>query len=157
MIAVVLWLNVIQVTVRTLQMGAPGYHFGLVSQEQYLEDNLGWYARAIEKITKFPEGDRVIFLWEPRGYYCLPRCESDEVLDRWVHEMRTGADPDLLSNRWVAEEFSHVLVYRAGADFIRQDDDRYAASEWAALDAFLETLILQEDFGETYELYRLLP
>ena len=89
LIGIVLWLNVIQVASRTLQMGAPRYHFGLVSSRQYLEDNLGWYARAMEAVRALPEGNRVVTLWEARGYYCNPVCESDEVLDRWVHQMRT--------------------------------------------------------------------
>ncbi len=157
LISVVLWLNVLQVAGRTLQMGSPGFHFGLVEPQRYLEDNLGWYARAMETLRSLPEGDRAVLLWEPRGYYCNPKCDSDEVLDRWVHKMRIGSTPDTVGSEWTAAGYTHLLVYRAGADFIRQDDNRYANTEWEALDLFLDGLPLQEDFGGTYELYQLQP
>ncbi len=157
LVAIVLWLNVLQVAARTLQTGAPRYHFGLISSQQYLEDNLGWYARAMEALRALPDGNRVVTLWEARGYYCSPVCESDEVLDRWVHQMRTRSNSETITDNWAEAGFSHLLVYRTGADFIRADDDRYKPSEWAAFEAVLERLEIVEDFGATYELYLLQP
>ena len=157
LISVVLWLNVVQVAGKTLQMDSLGYHFGVVEHQRYLEDNLGWYARAMEIVRSLPEGDRAVLLWEPRGYYCNPRCESDEVLDRWVHKLRTGSTPETIGQDWTEEGFSHMLVYRAGADFIRGDDERYEPAEWDALEQFLAGLPLQEDIGGIYMLYRLQP
>ncbi len=157
LIVFVLGLNTFQVTVSTLKSGAPMVVLNLRPPQEYLADNLGWYAPAAKAVGDLPESARVLMLWEARGYYCMPKCTADEVLDRWVHDMRVYGDPQRVLESWQQSGFSHLLFYRTGAEFIKVDDPRYHPTEWIALESLLGSLSTPEDYGHTYELYSLLP
>jgi hypothetical protein len=104
-----------------------------------------------------PDGARVLTLWEPRGLYCLPKCYPDEVLDRWVIAIRELQDPSLVLQSWENAGYTHILYYKLGAEFIREDDARYRTSDWKALHEFLARLPPPTDIGGVYELYSLAP
>lgn len=157
LVVFVLWLNVLHTGVEVVRGGALPVVIGIESERTYLEANLGWYAWSMESLRDLPGEARVLMLWEPRGFYCLPVCDSDEVLDRWVHAMRSLGDPEAVLEAWRGAGFTHVLYHRVGARFIQDDDPRYLPSEWDRLEAFLASLPLQESYGGVYELYRLEP
>lgn len=96
-------------------------------------------------------------LWEPRSYYCLPRCVPDEILDQWRHARQTIGEPQEILNSWRAKGYTHLLYNRFGADFVRADDKRYRDTDWLALDELLSQLQEPVDFGGAYELYSLEP
>jgi hypothetical protein len=163
LIALVLGLNTFEVATTTLQQGAPNAILGLKPEADFLADNLGWYAPAMQALRQLPPDQRALLLWEPRSLYCLPRCDPDEVLDRWKRERYPvlAAEPEennaILSN-WRAAGYTHLLYYRLGADFIRQEGGpAYTPDDWLAMDTLLNDLHLVQDFGGTYALYTLKP
>ena len=127
------------------------------SSADYLSGNLGWYYPAANAVRDLPDGSRVLMLWEPRSYYCLPRCVPDEILDQWRHARQTIGEPQEILNSWRAKGYTHLLYNRFGADFVRADDKSYRDSDWLALDALLSQLQEPVDFGGAYELYSLQP
>jgi hypothetical protein len=153
LVLLVLWLSVFEIGVSTLATGAPQELLALNSDEQYLSDNLGWYYPAMQRIRALPSDAQVLMLWEPRSFYCLPECLPDEVLDRWIHDLRTYGEPDLVLKSWEERGYTHVLYYRLGAEFVREEDKRYKPSEWQALDLLLSRLTAVDDIGGVYELY----
>lgn len=153
----VLGLTALQVGVQTVRMGALRVLANDLAPGDYVANNLGWYSPAAQALRELPPGSSALMLWEPRSLYCAPQCEPDEVLDRWIHAYRTLQDPQAITRNWQEQGYSHLLYYRLGAEFIRQDDRRYEPGAWLALDAFLAGLSQVEDFGETYTLYRLTP
>jgi hypothetical protein len=48
---------------------------------------------------------------------------------------------------------THLLFYRAGAEFVRSNDSRYRADDWAGLEDLLAALRLVERIGDAYEIY----
>lgn len=162
MMLFVLGLNVLELGVETLRRGAPQAALGLRGTEAYLEDNLGWHAPAMKAIRDLPSGARVLMLWEPRSLYCLPKCEPDEILDRWLGE-RYGSPsasprgPEEIMESWKQAGYSHLLFYRLGADFIRAESTSYHESDWQALNVLLEGLPIVQEFGGTYTMYELDP
>jgi hypothetical protein len=163
LIALVLGFNAFEVVATTLQQGAPNAILGLKPDADILADNLGWYAPAMQALRQLPPNQRALLLWEPRSLYCLPRCDPDEVLDRWKRERTAvlGAEPgenDAILSNWRAAGYTHLLYYRLGADFIRQEGRlAYTPEDWLAMDALLNNLRLVQDFGSTYALYSLEP
>lgn len=157
LVLLALALNTLQVGLDMLSKGSPQVVVGVQTDRQYLEDNLGWYARAAEAIRQLPTGEKVLMLWEPRSLYCLPACSPDEVLDRWRRDLRTWRNPPAVLDAWRAEGYTHLLLHQAGADFVRQDDSRYTIQEWQSLDELLASLPAPEKFGEAYALYRISP
>jgi hypothetical protein len=153
LVLLVLWLSVFEIGASTLATGAPQELLSLNSADQYLSDNLGWYYPAMQRIRALPSNARVLMLWEPRSFYCLPGCLPDEVLDRWIHDLRTYGGPDLVLKSWEDRGYTHVLYYRLGAEFVREEDKRYKPSDWQALDLLLSRLTAVDDIGGVYQLY----
>jgi hypothetical protein len=156
-ILLVLWLNVFQVADHVVRAGVLQLLGGQKSAQAYLEDNLGWYVRAMQAIQDLPGEVHVLTLYEPRSLYCQPRCQPDEILDRWVTAIRRSGEPSLVLSNWQAEGYTHLLYNRSGAEFIREDDPRYDPAEWQALDELLSLLAPPVDIGGGYELYTLNP
>ena len=163
LIALVLALNTFEVAAATLQQGAFNAWLGLKPEADVLTDNLGWYAPAMQALRQLPPEQRALLLWEPRSLYCLPRCDPDEVLDRWKRGRYPvlGAQPvenDLILSEWRAAGYTHLLYYRLGADFIRRGGGpAYTSEDWQAMEALLKDLRLVQDFGGVYALYTLEP
>ena len=163
LIALVMGLNTFELAIATLQQEAPEAILGLKTDGEVLADNLGWYVPAMQAVRQLSPDQRALLLWEPRSLYCLPRCDPDEVLDRWMRERypSLGAQPvlnDAILSGWRAAGYTHLLYYRLGADFIRREGaPAYIPDDWQALDALLKDLRLVQDFGGTYVLYSLQP
>jgi hypothetical protein len=94
-------------------------------------------------------------LWEARSYYCAPACHPDEMLDHWLHDRNRAMNSRAILYDWRRQGYTHLLVYKLGMDFIRQDDQRYEAGDWQALDGLLGELPEPVDFGGAYQLYAL--
>jgi hypothetical protein len=163
LIALVLALNTWEVAVDTMRQGALDAVLDSKPAEDFLADNLGWYIPAMQALRQLPPDQRVLLLWEPRSLYCLPRCDPDEVLDRWKRERFPvlDAEPeenDAILSDWRAAGYTYILYYRLGADFIRQEGRlAYTTDDWEAMDTLLTDLRLVQDFGGTYLLYALEP
>jgi hypothetical protein len=93
-------LNLWQVGVSVLGSGAPQVLAGLRSSEDFLEGNLGGYMVAMQAVNELPSTSKVLMLWEPRSLYCLPQCDPDEVLDRWIHDRHRFTDPNRILESW---------------------------------------------------------
>lgn len=148
---------VYQTVNRTLTADAAGAALGLRSESSYLERNLGAYAYALDAMRALPEGARVLMLWETRGFYCEPACNSDEIIDRWFHDWRTTGNLDSVLNGWRSLGYTHLLVRTDGMSFVRTEDRQapYTPADWAALDTLLGRLPVVETIGGAYTLYEL--
>ncbi|MBW6475017.1 MAG: glycosyltransferase family 39 protein [Anaerolineaceae bacterium] len=128
--------------------------FGYQSNQEYLEKNLGWYARAIDEINLLDEGERVLFLYEPRGFGCIPKCDPDEILDQWkvtYHEFKSTEE---IIITWKNDGFTHILVYTRGMEFLREEQDpHHPPVELDALEKLTTSLSLVANYGDWYKLY----
>lgn len=131
---------------------------GLEEQSAYRLRRLGAYGPAMEAVRGLGSGARVLLLWEPRSLDCLPVCTPDPWLDRWIMDRKGGAAPERIVAAWRGGGFSHVLLHRAGMEFVRAEGRReYRPSDWGALDATLTLLTSEVAFGDGYALFRIPP
>lgn len=131
---------------------------GLEETGAYQLRRLGAYAPAMEAVRGLDGEGQVLLLWEARSLDCLPICVPDPWLDRWIMDRAGGAAPEQIVARWQVEGFTHVLLHRAGMEFVRAEGRAsYRASDWDALDATLALLTPEQTFGEGYALYRIQP
>ena len=157
-VLLVLWLNAIQVVQHIERSGAIQETLAIISSEEYLDKNLGWYSPTMKYVRQLPVNTKILMLWEARSLYCLPGCQPDELLDRWLTiRKRYGrsVDPQQLVADFKSEGFNYLLFYKTGADFIRESDSRYTPSDWTLLDQFLRLLPTPVSFGDVYFLYTL--
>jgi hypothetical protein len=131
------------------------YLLRLENSADYLQRNMGSYSAAMRVIDDLPAQSHVLFLWEARGFYCQPRCDSDEAIDRWFHDASLRDNALEMAEAWRAEGFTHMLIYNQGAEFIRAQDSRPGTNDWTLLDQTLALLPVERRIGGAYTLYRL--
>ena len=157
LVAFLLGLSALDSGLHVVQLEVLPYLAGFTDRQAYLEHNLGWYARAMDTVNALPDGTSVLLLFEPRSLYCLPDCYPDEILDRWLADLdRLGDDQAVLAS-WKESGYSHMLYYQAGAEILRNQEDRFSNLDWVSLDILLDRLPKVEDFGGAYILYELTP
>ena len=128
----------------------------LESHQTFLENNMGEYENAVQGINALPDGSHVLMLWEPREFGCLPKCDGDEIIDRWYHDWRQSQNVDKLIETWRTEGYTHVLLFKAGADFVQKyDAQMFNSTDWQGLSDLQTQLKLVQDFGGAYYLYDL--
>jgi hypothetical protein len=138
-----------------IDAGQPEYLAGIRSEQEYLEGNLGWYARAMAAVRALPGGPRVLLLWEPRGFWCGAACSEDATIDRWYLAMREYGSAEAAAAAWRAEGWTHILIFETGAGFERGARPEYAPADWTEYDALRAMLPVVERFGDGYVLYAL--
>lgn len=162
LILLVLGLTTLETGLQTIRQGAARTILGLSTSDQYLADNLGWFEPAMQAINQLPEGSRVLMLWEPRSLYCLPNCVPDEIIDRWWRDRYEGhgtnpATPEEILQSWKTAGYTHMLLYRLGADFVRSGSGGSQPDDWLALETLLSRLTLIQNFGNIYMFYSFTP
>ena len=155
----VLALTLVGTLLSTVQQRPLGVLLGFESRDDFLTRRLGWYYAAVEHINReLPPEAVVLFLWEPRSYHCQVDCRPDAILDRFVHATHLyGHDAGDIAAVWRAEGVTHVLLHRAGLEFILEKQfDPVTTNDQRVLDELLARhLTPVENFGSAYELYRL--
>lgn len=155
LIAWILALTLLYGFTETLQNGSLEHDLGLLSEADYLTHNLNGFAPAMQAIAKLPPSAKVLLIYEPRGFYCWPRCSPDETIDRWPRDLDALKSPQAILNQWRSAGYTHILVYQSGVEFLRQDPMRpYPIAVLDALNALLSSLPLIQDFG-SHRLYYL--
>lgn len=126
------------------------------SRESYLTRQLGAYQTAMQMIETLPVNTRILMLWETRNFECLPKCDSDEIIGRWYHDWTLYKSSDAILASWKKQGYTHIMINRNGANFVRLYDVNAPNSEyWDGLEDTLAALIpIQENTGG-YELYQL--
>lgn len=157
-IIMALSFNTFFTTTNLFKSGAVLAALNPTMQDEYQKDNLGAYAQAMQTVNALPENARVLMLWETRGLLCSPKCDSDEVIDRWFHDWTLYHDPNTIIKAWKTEGYTHLLSYRFGADFIHSSPqyDHGTPESWNGLQTVINSLPQIKNVGNIYELY-LLP
>ncbi|MDX1616184.1 MAG: glycosyltransferase family 39 protein [Candidatus Promineifilaceae bacterium] len=137
-----------------------GYLLGGEDRAATLERRLGAHYLAMEAINDaLPADARVKFLWEPRSYYCQRTCQPDSILDAFGEAQYLYGRAPAIAAAWRKQGFSHVLLFRAGLDFVLQASSTSDTPlpEPEALQQLLtqEMRPVLEVAGGAYELYAL--
>jgi hypothetical protein len=151
----VLTFTAIEVVRDFFKQNPAGVVFGAMSREDYLERNLGSFAPAMQAVRDLPASSRVLFLWEPRSLSCLPRCEPDEIIDRWYHDRKIYGSAESILNAWKTEGFTHMLYFKLGSDNRRAESKRFTTEDWEEMDILLSKLSVVENYNNAYILYSL--
>lgn len=93
---------------------------GLESRSDYEVRRLGAYAVAMAALDEeLPAQARVLFFWEPRGYHAAREVQADPTLDNLSQLMQSHPDAAAAETALRSKGFSHILLYKAGLDFLR--------------------------------------
>jgi hypothetical protein len=130
---------------------------GQESRDAYLLRNLGSHYAAMQALgMETPPEARVLFLWEPRGYYSPRPCQPDAILDLWPRLVLRHGEPKAIAAALHAEGWTHILWHEEGASFVRRSGRTAGMEEvwpaWEGLRACCLRPVWQAEDG-TYALY----
>ena len=152
-IILVLSLSLIQDLGSMARSECFGVLIGTTSREDYLDKNLGWYSRAARGVHDLPGDQKILALWEPRGFYMPDNAQPDVWIDHWymtLHEHKTSTD---IINYWKQKNITHLLINLNGMDFEKANNEAYQIEGWAVLNEVLDSFPSPVLFGEEYALY----
>ncbi len=149
--------------------------FGLESRADYLARRLGAHFAAMNWLNeRLPADSRILFLWEPRGYYCRRPAQPDATLDALAQLRVSYPDAESALVALRADGFTHLLLYRAGLEFLRGPTPTpptlesliapsapgrslypLTADDMGFLHDLLTRCHLVQNLGDIYEIYQL--
>jgi hypothetical protein len=159
-VALVLAANLCYHMLYTVRVGPLAVLVGAETRASFLERNLGVHYAAMAAINqRVPAEGKVLFLWEPRSYYCERAAQPDSILERWAWLRHLHGEADEIYGALMEEGYTHVLIHRAGLELAVQAKlNPIEQADLAALAAFEEQYLdLLADVGTAYELYALRP
>jgi hypothetical protein len=130
---------------------------GIETRDAFLERNLGAHYAAMAMVNeRVPAHGSVLFLWEPRSYYCERRSQPDAVLGRWAWLRHQHGDIGEIARALATDGYTHVLLHRAGLELVVQAKlDPLVEADLSALEQFIGAFLVREDtVPGAYELYR---
>jgi 4-amino-4-deoxy-L-arabinose transferase-like glycosyltransferase len=154
-VALTLALTLLDIGLLTLKFDPLPYLVGQESRAAHLTRRLGAHYAAMEQINReLPPDAVVVFLWEPRSYYCQRDCRPDSILDEFPHLVHQYGSAAAIAGHWRDIGATHVLIHRDGLRFVQNESpDSVAWPVLAALEA--DFLTLEFDVSGSYQVYRL--
>jgi hypothetical protein len=122
-VAFALLLTAVDLSLFTVEKIDPlPYLTGRESRDVYLTRRLGAYYTTMQAINQsLPAKARIVFLWEPRSYYCQRDCRPDSILDEFPHLVYQYETAEAIAQAWQKAGITHVLVYQAGLEFMLKE------------------------------------
>ncbi|MFB0534011.1 MAG: ArnT family glycosyltransferase [Anaerolineae bacterium] len=153
-----LGLNAVSSALHFISDSPLPYLTGFESKENYLTRHLGLYYTTVVHINEnLPPSAKILFLWEPRSYYCQRNCWPDALLDKFKHLTYKYHDAEGVAEYLHREGVTHLLLYQTGLEYILEARfDPITPDDVATLTALQEDhLRLIHDEGGAYLLYEL--
>jgi hypothetical protein len=130
------------------------------SREAFLTRNLGAHYAAMKLVNERVKVDeQVLFMWEPRSYYCQRDVQPDPILERWAWlRYQHGDDLEAIARDLQKRGYTHLLLHQDGLEFMRQSRlDPLNETDFDAWDTFTQTYLRQEaGVGTAFLLYRVM-
>jgi 4-amino-4-deoxy-L-arabinose transferase-like glycosyltransferase len=154
-VGLTLILTLIDAGLLALKINPLPYLTGFESRDAYLTRRLGAHYVAMQEInTRLPPEAKVVFLWEPRSYYCDRVCQPDSILDKFPHLVHRYGSAGEIVRGWREARITHVLVHTMGLSYLPNRSPDLVRETLAMVEQnYLEPVV---DVGEAYRLY-LLP
>jgi len=153
-----LGLNAVSSALHFISDSPLSYLTGFESKESYLARHLGLHYTTMVHINEnLPPSAKILFLWEPRSYYCQRDCWPDALLDKFKHLTYKYHDAEGIAEYLQREGVTHLLLYQTGLEHILEAQfDPITPDDVAILTALQEDhLRLIHDEGGAYLLYEL--
>jgi hypothetical protein len=99
-----------------------GVVLGLESKDSFLQQRLNNY-RALQYVTdNLSSEERVMMMWDGRGYHCDERCLPDADQSNWTRLIGPTSDPTEVAAELQTKGVTHLLLNREDLKFLLRHD-----------------------------------
>ncbi|MBN1937832.1 MAG: glycosyltransferase family 39 protein [Anaerolineae bacterium] len=160
-LTLVLILNAVDLALAWVDENPLPYLMGLESRQENLTRRLGVYYTTMQEINqRLSMQDRVLFLWETKGYYCRVPNQPDLIVDRMRHLVALEGDAAGAQRRLRDQGYTHVLIFETGLEYFidlaRDPKTQFVFEDELAVLAELRANYLGEIYKNGhYTLYRI--
>ena len=113
-------LNLLIQSVQLLTSAPYNYVMGRDSREVTLQRTINGHYLAMQAINELPPDAVILFLYEPRSYYCERDCRPDIFLDQLAHAEYLYGSVDNVVAAWRNEGVTHLLIFEVGLNFLKE-------------------------------------
>jgi len=154
-ITMVIALTIFDNGIFVLQRNPLAVALGAQSREQYIARINPSYAALIKIMNKLPANTHVYSLFEPRSYGLPRHTQPDAINYNFAHDLHLYAMPSEIIQQWKAKEYTHVVVYERGLDFmIESQSSKFTPAVQAALGETLAELeFISQTPDKVYTIY----
>lgn len=155
LIAIMIVLTLIDNTIFVLQRNPLAVALGAQSRERYIERINPSYAALMKLMEELPTDARVYSLFEPRSYGLPRSTQPDPITYNFAHDAYLYETPAGILQTWKSEQYTHILVYERGLDFLIENASyKFTPATQSLLQETLDQLILIGQTSDgTYSLY----
>lgn len=101
-----------------VRMDGPAVLTGALTRDDFYRRHIPAYAELRAVLRQLPPDAHVYALYELRRYD-LPRALlPDTLLAHWAYSLSRYGSPEAAARAWAAAGYTHVLLYRPGAEFL---------------------------------------
>lgn len=144
LIGLALALNLVELSLNLAQVNPLAYLTGHETRAEYLTRRLRAYYATMEQLNQtLPAQAVVLFLWEPRSYFCQVECRPDSILDQLAHDHYLYGSAANIAAAWKQAGITHVLLHRQGLEFIKREE-----TEALSAPALEQLAVLEADYFE---------
>lgn len=160
-LALTLMLNGVDLALAWAEEAPLAYLLGVESREDSLGRRLGVYYSTMQELSaRVTSQDKVLFLWETKGYYCDVPCQPDLILDKLLHLVALEGSAHGVWRRLLNEGYTHVLLFDTGLNYMiafsQDSDGALEQDDELAVLATLQAHYMDELYAnDHYTLYRL--
>jgi hypothetical protein len=157
LIAFVVTVTMIDNTIFVLQRNPLAVATGVQSRERYIERINPSYAALMSLMDDLPMDANIYSLFEPRTY-SLPRStHPDAIVSNFAHDLFLYKTSKAILQHWKSEQFTHVLVYERGLDFMTEStSSKFTPGMQTTLNEVLRQLeLVSQTPDKVYSIYRI--
>jgi hypothetical protein len=157
LVAVVIALTVVDQASFVLQRNPLAVALGAQSRQGYIQRVNPSYAALMTLMDALPADAHVYSLFEPRTYGLPRRTQPDAIVSNFPYDVHLYKTPAAIIEQWKRKQYTHVLVYERGRDFVSSDNSmKYSPEMQRTLDETLSQLILiDQTSNAVYSLYQI--
>ncbi|MGE5642400.1 MAG: hypothetical protein ACM3Y8_05255, partial [Byssovorax cruenta] len=155
LIGVVISLAILDTTLFFLQRNPLAVTLGLQSREQYIEQVSPSYAGVMQLVDTLPKDAQIYSLFEPRSYGLPRQTQPDTINANFAHDVYLYHTPDAILHQWKAKQYTHVLVYERGLDFMTEAAKFTPAMQRTLAETLAQLILISQTPDHIYSLYRI--
>jgi hypothetical protein len=155
LIVLVIVLTMVDNGIFVVQRNPLAVALGAQSREQYIQRINPSYAALMKLVDDLPAEAQIYSLFEPRSYGLSRQLQPDPINANFAHDVYLYQTPDAILQQWRAKQYTHVIVYERGLDFMQSTGKFRPAMQHTLHEMLARLILISQTPDHIYSLYKI--